>query len=404
MKGSHVSASSVLVINSGSSSIKYQLVDPETGDAIAKGIVERIGDSMGIVRHVHGESVTEEEIPIADHTVGMREVLRLFDAEGPTLAEAGIVAVGHRIVQGGCHFDGPALITDEVRDLIEELCPLAPLHNPAHLKGIDVARELMPDVPHVAVFDTAFFQQLPDRSALYALETETAKKYSVRRYGAHGTSHQFVSQEISTMLGRDDLKQIVLHLGNGASVSAVKNGHPIDTSMGLTPLEGLMMGTRTGDIDPAVVFHLQRVAGMSVDEVDTLFNKKSGMKGMTGESDMRSVWEMIHNDDAPEVQQRARTAMDVYINRLLKYVGSYAAELGGLDVITFTAGIGENDDDVRRELAEALAPFGVKIDVEANKVRSGEPRVVSAPDSTVKIYVFPTNEELAIARQALTFA
>lgn len=404
MKGSHVSASSVLVINSGSSSIKYQLVDPETGDAIAKGIVERIGDSMGIVRHVHGESVTEEEIPIADHTVGMREVLRLFDAEGPTLAEAGIVAVGHRIVQGGRHFDGPALITDEVRDLIEELCPLAPLHNPAHLKGIDVARELMPDVPHVAVFDTAFFQQLPDRSALYALETETAKKYSVRRYGAHGTSHQFVSQEISTMLGRDDLKQIVLHLGNGASVSAVKNGHPIDTSMGLTPLEGLMMGTRTGDIDPAVVFHLQRVAGMSVDEVDTLFNKKSGMKGMTGESDMRSVWAMIHNDEDPENQQRARTAMDVYVNRLLKYVGSYTAELGGLDVITFTAGIGENDSDVRRELAEALAPFGVKIDVEANKVRSGEPRIVSTPDSTVTLVVFPTNEELAIARQALTFA
>ncbi len=404
MKGSHVSASSVLVINSGSSSIKYQLVDPETGDAIAKGIVERIGDSMGIVRHVHGESVTEEEIPIADHTVGMREVLHLFDAEGPTLAEAGIVAVGHRIVQGGRHFDGPALITDEVRDLIEELCPLAPLHNPAHLKGIDVARELMPDVPHVAVFDTAFFQQLPDRSALYALETETAKKYSVRRYGAHGTSHQFVSQEISTMLGRDDLKQIVLHLGNGASVSAVKNGHPIDTSMGLTPLEGLMMGTRTGDIDPAVVFHLQRVAGMSVDEVDTLFNKKSGMKGMTGESDMRSVWAMIRNDEDPENQQRARTAMDVYANRLLKYVGSYTAELGGLDVITFTAGIGENDSDVRRELAEALAPFGVKIDVEANKVRSGEPRIVSTPDSTVTLVVFPTNEELAIARQALTFA
>ena len=404
MKGSHVSASSVLVINSGSSSIKYQLVDPETGDAIAKGIVERIGDSMGIVKHVHGESVTEEEIPVADHTVGMREVLRLFDAEGPTLAEAGIVAVGHRIVQGGRHFDGPALITDEVRDLIEELCPLAPLHNPAHLKGIDVARELMPDVPHVAVFDTAFFQQLPDRSALYALETETAEKYSVRRYGAHGTSHQFVSQEISTMLGRDDLKQIVLHLGNGASVSAVKNGHPIDTSMGLTPLEGLMMGTRTGDIDPAVVFHLQRVAGMSVDEVDTLFNKKSGMKGMTGESDMRSVWAMIHNDEDPENQQRARTAMDVYVNRLLKYVGSYTAELGGLDVITFTAGIGENDSDVRRELAEALAPFGVTIDVEANKARSGEPRIISTPDSTVTLVVFPTNEELAIARQALTFA
>ena len=384
-----MSSSSVLVINSGSSSIKYQLVDPETGDAIAKGLVERIGDPIGLIKHVHGDTVTEEELPVPAHTVGMREVLRLFDTEGPTLAEAGIVAVGHRVVQGGRHFDGPALITNEVRDLIEELCPLAPLHNPAHLKGIDVARELMPDVPHVAVFDTAFFQQLPARSALYALETETAEKYSVRRYGAHGTSHQFVSHEIAKLEGRDDLKQIVMHLGNGASVSAVKNGHPIDTSMGLTPLEGLMMGTRTGDIDPAVVFHLQRVAGM---------------RGMTGESDMRSVWEMIHNDDAPEVQQRARTAMDVYINRLLKYVGSYTAELGGLDVITFTAGIGENDSDVRRELAEALAPFGVKIDVEANKVRSGEPRVVSAPDSTVKIYVFPTNEELAIARQALTFA
>ena len=206
------------------------------------------------------------------------------------------------------------------------------------------------------------------------------------------------------MLGRDDLKQIVLHLGNGASASAVKNGKPIDTSMGLTPLEGLMMGTRTGDIDPAVVFHLQRVAGMSVDEVDTLFNKKSGMKGMTGESDMRSVWEVINNTSDPEASQRARTAMDVYINRLLKYVGSYAAELGGLDVITFTAGIGENDDDVRRELAEALAPFGVKIDVEANKGRIKEPRIVSAPDSAVTLVVYPTNEELAIARQALTFA
>ncbi|WP_026430654.1 acetate/propionate family kinase [Schaalia georgiae] len=394
----------VLVINSGSSSIKYQLVDPETGDALAKGLVERIGDPMGLITHVHGEAVTEEKMPVPDHTVGMREVLRLFDTKGPTLAEAHIVAVGHRIVQGGRHFDGPALITDEVRDLIEQLCPLAPLHNPAHLKGIDVARGLISDVPHVAVFDTAFFQQLPDRSALYALETETAEKYSVRRYGAHGTSHQFVSQEIAKMLGRDDLKQIVLHLGNGASASAVRCGKPIDTSMGLTPLEGLVMGTRTGDIDPAVVFHLERVAGMSVEEVDTLFNKKSGMKGMTGESDMRSVRAMINNDDDPVTQKRARTAMDIYINRLVKYVGSYTAELGGLDVITFTAGIGENDMNVRRELAEALSPFGVKIDVEANKAPSGEPRVISAPNSTVKLVVFPTNEELAIARQALAFA
>lgn len=390
----------VLVINSGSSSIKYQLVDPETGEAIAKGLVERIGDPVGKIKHTHGDDVTIEEIPIADHEVGMREVLRLFDDKGPKLAEAGIVAVGHRIVQGGKYFDGQAVINDEVRNLIEELCPMAPLHNPAHLKGIDVARELMPEIPHVAVFDTAFFQALPEKAYTYALNAEVAEKYAVRRYGAHGTSHQFVSREVAKYLGRDDLKQIVMHLGNGASVSAVLNGKPIDTSMGLTPLEGLMMGTRTGDIDPAVVFHLARQGGMTIDEIDTLFNKQSGMKGMTGESDMRSVWEMIFNDDDKEAQHRARVAMDVYINRLLKYVGSYTAELGGLDVITFTAGIGENDWDVRKELAQALEPFGVKIDLAANDGRIGEPRVISTPDSKVTLLVYPTNEEFAIARLA----
>ncbi len=390
----------VLVINSGSSSIKYQLVDPETGEAIAKGLVERIGDPVGKIKHTHGDDVTIEEIPIADHEVGMREVLRLFDDKGPKLAEAGIVAVGHRIVQGGKYFDGPAVINDEVRNLIEELCPMAPLHNPAHLKGIDVARELMPEIPHVAVFDTAFFQALPEKAYTYALNAEVAEKYAVRRYGAHGTSHQFVSREVAKYLGRDDLKQIVMHLGNGASVSAVLNGKPIDTSMGLTPLEGLMMGTRTGDIDPAVVFHLARQGGMTIDEIDTLFNKQSGMKGMTGESDMRSVWEMIFNDDDKEAQHKARVAMDVYINRLLKYVGSYTAELGGLDVITFTAGIGENDWDVRKELAQALEPFGVKIDLAANDGRIGEPRVISTPDSKVTLLVYPTNEEFAIARLA----
>ena len=390
----------VLVINSGSSSIKYQLVDPETGEAIAKGLVERIGDPVGKIKHTHGDDVTIEEIPIADHEVGMREVLRLFDNKGPKLAEAGIVAVGHRIVQGGKYFDGPAVINEEVRNLIEELCPMAPLHNPAHLKGIDVARELMPEIPHVAVFDTAFFQALPEKAYTYALNAEVAEKYAVRRYGAHGTSHQFVSREVAKYLGRDDLKQIVMHLGNGASVSAVLNGKPIDTSMGLTPLEGLMMGTRTGDIDPAVVFHLARQGGMTIDEIDTLFNKQSGMKGLTGESDMRSVWEMIFNDDDKEAQHNARVAMDVYINRLLKYVGSYTAELGGLDVITFTAGIGENDWDVRKELAQALEPFGVKIDLAANDGRIGEPRVISTPDSKVTLLVYPTNEEFAIARLA----
>ena len=331
----------------------------------------------------------------------MREVLRLFDEVGPSLAEANIVAVGHRIVQGGKYFDGPALITDEVRDLIDDLCALAPLHNPAHLKGIDVARELMPDTPHVAVFDTAFFQRLPEDTATYALKQEVAEKYSVRRYGAHGTSHQYVSEKVASLLGDNALRQIVLHLGNGASVSAVKAGRPIDTSMGLTPLEGLVMGTRTGDIDPAVVFHLQRQTGWSTDEVDDLFNKQSGLKGLTGENDMRAVRHMADSED-PEVARRARLALDIYVTRIIKYIGSYTAELGGLDVITFTAGIGENDADLRREVCERLLPFGVRIDNEINNQRFSAPTTISTDDSSITVMVVPTNEELAIARQALT--
>ena len=391
----------VLVINSGSSSIKYQLINPDNGDAIAKGLVERIGESEGHIQHKYGEKVVDVNEPIADHEVGMREVLRLFDEVGPSLAEANIVAVGHRIVQGGKYFDGPALITDEVRDLINDLCALAPLHNPAHLKGIDVARELMPDTPHVAVFDTAFFQRLPEDTATYALKQEVAEKYSVRRYGAHGTSHQYVSEKVASLLGDNALRQIVLHLGNGASVSAVKAGRPIDTSMGLTPLEGLVMGTRTGDIDPAVVFHLQRQTGWSADEVDDLFNKQSGLKGLTGENDMRAVRDMVDSED-PEVARRARLALDIYVTRIIKYIGSYTAELGGLDVITFTAGIGENDADLRREVCERLLPFGVRIDNEINNQRFSAPTTISTDDSSITIMVVPTNEELAIARQALT--
>ena len=394
----------VFVINSGSSSLKYQLLDPVTGNILAKGLAERIGSDAGVVTHSVNGTAHTETLPLPTHTEALNRVIRYFSECGPNLNGANMVAIGHRIVQGGPYFHGPALIDDKVRNQIDELSDLGPLHNPAHLLGIDSARQMWPDLPHIAVFDTAFFADLPEKTRTYALDKEVAKHYKIRRYGAHGTSHQYVSGLVCDHLGNDTVKQITLHLGNGASACAELGRTAMDTSMGLTPLEGLVMGTRTGDIDPAVVFHLQRVAGMSVDEVDTLFNKKSGMKGMTGESDMRSVWDMIHNDEDPEAQQRARVAMDVYINRLLKYVGSYTAELGGLDVITFTAGIGENDAAVRRELAEALAPFGVKIDVEANQVRSGEPRVISAPDSSVTIYVFPTNEELAIARQALTFA
>ena len=387
----------VLVINSGSSSIKYQLVDPDSGASLASGLVERIGEETGAITHKHGEERTEITEPVPDHGFGLSEVLRLFEEQGPSLADAHIVAVGHRVVQGGRYFSGPALIDDEVVARIEQLVPLGPLHNPAHLKGIEVGRRLLSDVPHVAVFDTAFFQDLPEEAARYALDREVADTYSIRRYGAHGTSHQFVSGAVSEFLGRDDLKQVVLHLGNGASASAVVAGHAVDTSMGLTPLEGLVMGGRTGDIDPAAVFHLVRVAGMSIDEIDHLFNRESGMKGLTGQQDMREVWRLVDAGD-----QNARDAIDVYVHRLLKYVGAYIAVMGGVDAITFTAGIGENDSRVRAELCRRLDYLGVRIDAEANDVRASEPVTISTPESSVVITVFPTNEELAIARQAVT--
>ena len=387
----------VLVINSGSSSIKYQLVDPDSGASLASGLVERIGEETGAITHRHDGEKFELVEPVPDHGFGLAEVLRIFAEQGPDLDEANIVAVGHRVVQGGHYFSGPALVDDDVVAKIEELVPLGPLHNPAHLKGIEVARRLLPDVPHVTVFDTAFFQDLPEEAARYGLNRQIADKYSIRRYGAHGTSHHFVSGEVSALLGRDDLKQIVLHLGNGASASAVVAGRAVETSMGLTPLEGLVMGGRTGDIDPAAVFHLVRVAGMSIDEIDHLFNRESGMKGLTGQQDMREVWKLVDAGD-----QNARDAIDVYVHRLLKYVGAYTAVMGGVDAITFTAGIGENDSRVRAELCRRLSYLGVRIDAEANAVRASEPVTISTPESSVVITVFPTNEELAIARQAVT--
>lgn len=385
----------VLVINSGSSSIKYQLVDPETGASIASGLVERIGESVSHLEHEYNGETTELNDPIADHGEGLRLVIDMFNEKGPKLDDVGIKAVGHRVVQGGKYFDKAVLIDDDVQALIDELSPLAPLHNPPNLSGIEVARELF-GVPNVAVFDTAFFQTLPNESATYALDREVAEKYQIRRYGAHGTSHMYVSQKVSEMEGRDDLKQIVMHLGNGASISAVKNGEAVDTSMGLTPLEGLMMGTRTGDIDPAAVFHLARVGGMSIDEIDTLFNKKSGLKGLAGDNDMRSV-----NELAAQGDKNAIEALEVYVHRLLHYIGAYTAVMGGLDVITFTAGVGENDNLMRAAVIKRLEPFGIKLDEEKNKVRSKEPRVISTEDSTVKIMIVPTNEELSIAQQAM---
>ena len=392
-------SATVLVINSGSSSIKYRLVDPAAGTALASGLVERIGEGAGRLVHTTDEGSTEREEPVPDHGEGLRRVLDLFTEAGPDLAEAGIVAVGHRVVQGGKEFDGPVRITDDVVATIDRLGPLAPLHNPANLTGIEVARELLPDVPHVAVFDTAFFHDLPDAAATYALDREVAERHDVRRYGAHGTSHQYVATRAAELVDRpaDGLRQIVLHLGNGASASAVVGGRAVDTSMGLTPLEGLVMGTRTGDIDPAVVFHLHRNAGMSVDEIDVLLNRRSGMKGLTGHNDLREVHKLAEAGE-PE----ARLALAVYAHRLRKYIGAYAAVMGGLDVLSFTAGVGENDSSVRAAAVAGLGFLGIELDEARNEDRTSGARVISTDRSHVTVLVVPTDEELAIAEQAVS--
>ena len=389
---------SVLVINSGSSSIKYQLVIPDTYEVLASGLVERIGEPVGAVKHVaHGET-TRRELPVPDHAEGLRIVLGLFEEIGPDLARAHVAAVGHRVVQGGARFDGPALVDEDVVRNIDELSPLAPLHNPPNLTGIRVARELLPDVPHVAVFDTAFFRDLPAAAATYAVDTEVATKHRVRRYGAHGTSHQYVSHKVARLLGRpvEELNTIVLHLGNGASASAVRGGRAVETSMGMTPLEGLVMGTRSGDLDPAVLFHLHRNAGMSVDELDDLLNRRSGIKGLSGVNDFRELHDLVEQGDTA-----ARLALDVYLHRLRKYIGAYHAVLGRLDVIAFTAGVGENDDVVRAGALAGLEAMGIEVDLERNAGRKSEPTVISPDGARVTVLVVPTNEELAIARQAL---
>ncbi|MGI5189573.1 acetate/propionate family kinase [Promicromonospora sp. CA-289599] len=396
----------VLVLNSGSSSLKYQLVDPASGEALAGGIVERIGEANGRVKHeAKGEEIVRD-LPVPDHGEALRIVMGLFDEVGPSLAEVGIAAVGHRVVHGGEVFSAPTLIDDDVVAGVRDLIPLAPLHNPANVTGIEVARELL-HVPHVAVFDTAFFTTLPKAASTYALDREVAAEHGVRRYGFHGTSHQFVSSAVAAHpavveklaaegRGPETLRQVVLHLGNGASASAVLGGAPVDTSMGLTPLEGLVMGTRSGDLDAGIVFHLIR-EGMSAEAVDTLLNKHSGILGLSGVGDMRELQQLVASGDAG-----ARLALDVYLHRLRKYVGAYTAVLGGIDVLTFTAGVGENDRRIRSGVVHGLKFLGLTIDPAANEARSDEPRVISAGAAEAPlVMVVPTNEELAIARQAM---
>jgi acetate kinase len=388
----------VLVINSGSSSIKYQLVDATSGDALASGIVERIGLEVGKVKHEGPNGATVLEQPVPDHETGMRLVLDLFEQQGPQLREEDLTAVGHRVVQGGDVFDGPAVIDDAVLAQIDELSPLAPLHNPANVAGIEAARHAFPNIPHVAVFDTAFHRTMPPAAYTYAIDEQVAKEFKIRRYGAHGTSHLYVSRATAEFLGRplEELNTIVLHLGNGASASAVRGGACIDTSMGLTPLEGLVMGTRSGDIDPAVLFHLARVGGYTIDQLDELLNRKSGMLGLSGYTDMRDVHDAVAAGD-----ERVKTALDVYYHRIKGYVGKYYAELGRVDVITFTAGIGENDDIVRLNALAGLERLGIQVDPERNAGRVKEPKVISPDGAEVTVLVIPTNEELEIARQSV---
>ena len=389
----------ILVLNCGSSSLKYQLIDMENEAVLCIGLVERIGIEGSILTQkkdgVEGKYVKEQ--PMKDHQDAIQLVLEgvLDPTYGGVKDMNEINAVGHRVVHGGEKFASSVVITDEVEEAIRKCSELAPLHNPANLMGIDAIKAIIPGVPNVAVFDTAFHQTMPASSYLYGLPYRLYTEYGVRRYGFHGTSHKYVSQRAAEMLGKDiaDLKIITCHLGNGASVAAVDGGKVVDTSMGLTPLEGLIMGTRCGDIDPAIIPFIMKKENLDADGVDKLMNKESGVYGMTGiSSDFRDIC-----DAAAEGNQQAIDALDAYHKRVKKYIGSYAAEMNGVDAIVFTAGLGENGIDDRLAIASNLEVLGVKMDAEANKVR-GKETVISAADSKVKVLLVPTNEELMIAR------
>ena len=366
----------VLVVNSGSSSLKYQLIETAGPERLARGVVERIG----------------EPDAVPNHRVALTEVVDALGAEG---VDERVAAIGHRVVHGGDRFVEPTRIDDAVLDGIRELTPLAPLHNPANATGIEVARDLWPDLPQVAVFDTAFHATLPEHAYRYAVPEEWYTDHDVRRYGFHGTSHAYVARQAADILRRpaDDLRLITLHLGNGASATAVSGGRSVDTSMGLTPLEGLVMGTRSGDLDPAVIFHVARSTGATPDEIDRTLNKASGMLGLCGDNDLRTVEERAAAGD-----ERAQLALDVFCYRIRKYVGAYAAALGGVDGIVFTAGVGEHSPTVRAAVCDGLGWLGVTLDTHANAASA---TVINTADSRVTVLVVPTDEELEIATSTL---
>ncbi|AVH61140.1 MULTISPECIES: acetate kinase [Streptomyces] len=391
-------ASRILVLNSGSSSVKYQLLDMRDSTRLAVGLVERIGEETSRLKHtpLTGGESREQIAPIADHDAALKAVAEELAQDGLGLDSPELAAIGHRVVHGGMHFTDPIVIDDAVLAEIKRLIPVAPLHNPANLTGIRTAMALRPDLPQVAVFDTAFHTTMPESAARYAIDVKTADEHRIRRYGFHGTSHAYVSRETAKLLGKapEDVNVIVLHLGNGASASAVQGGRCVDTSMGLTPLEGLVMGTRSGDMDPAVIFHLMRVGGMSTDEIDTLLNKKSGLIGLCGDNDMREIRRRIDEGD-----EQARLAFDIYIHRLKKYIGAYYAVLGRVDAIAFTAGVGENAAPVREAAIAGLEGLGLAVDSDLNAVRGDESRLISPRSARVAVAVVPTDEELEIATQ-----
>ena len=396
----------IFVINSGSSSLKYQLLNMEDGSVMATGLVERIGEAMGKLSQKNwpGEArevEVEREMPFPDHRAAMHTVVDLV-----TGAETGVIAstseidaIGHRVVQGGETLFKSTLIDDDVVEKIRANCPLSPLHNPANLVGIEVARELFAGVPQVAVFDTEFHQTMPSKAFMYPIPYELYEELKIRRYGFHGTSHRYVAQQAAAMLGKaeDEVNLVTLHLGNGCSMAAVRQGKCIDTSMGLTPLAGVMMGTRSGDIDPAILPFLMKEKGLTMEEVDNILNKQSGLKGICGMNDMRDIHSAAHGGDA-----KAALAVDMFVYRIKKYIGAYYAVTGPLDALVFTAGIGENDDEVRARVCEELEHLGISIDTERNAGRKKAATAVHADGSKVAILVIPTNEELAIAKATLS--
>jgi len=391
----------ILVINSGSSSLKYRLVDVRDRTVPASGKIERIGERESLTRHriYLPEKGTEEwtrRDPVPDHGAALKGIVQVLTERVFIDGRGGFQAIGHRVVHGGERFREPVLVTEDVIRGIKNLCDLAPLHNPANLLGIRTARSLWPDVPQVAVFDTAFHQTLPPHAFRYALPEDVYRAYGVRRYGFHGTSHRYVAREAASFLKvpPENLNLIVFHLGNGASASAVRAGECVDTSMGLSPLEGLIMGTRSGDLDPSVVFHLLRHAGMTPDRIEEMLNHESGLKGLCGVNDIREVHRMARQGSLD-----AERALDMYAYRIRKYIGAYAAVLGRLDAVVFTAGIGENDPEIRERVCRDLLILGIELDEERNRRPGTLPTSVQSENSRVAVLVVPTNEELEIAEQ-----